>query len=87
MSTGALPVVSPVESVLEWIDEGVNGLVVSATDVPGIVRTILRAIDSPDLRASAAAVNRGLIRERADRDACQARILEFYDQVPKFPGQ
>ncbi len=86
MSTGVLPVVSPIESVLEWIDDGINGLVVSATDVSGIVSTILNAIDSPDLRASAASINQRLIRQRADRDTCRERILDFYYQVLSTQG-
>ena len=73
-----LPVVGPVASVLEWIKDGANGLVVTPTDVDAVAATLLRALDDEPLRLRSASTNTRMIAERADLDTCMARAVQFY---------
>lgn len=81
LASGCFPIVGPVESVLEWVQDGVTGLVVDPTDVGAMVTAVVRAIDDTDLRRSAALINAGNVRERADLDASMNRALVFYAEV------
>jgi glycosyltransferase involved in cell wall biosynthesis len=65
MAAGAIPVVSDIEANREWIEDGVNGILV-AIDPSDIARGIERAAQ---LDADAvAARNRELVAARADRN-------------------
>lgn len=81
MGSGCLPVVSPVESVLEWVDDGVNGLVASATDVKQIAATLHRAVTDTALRDAAARRNQRLVHERANIDVCMGAAMSFYERL------
>lgn len=79
-----LPVVGPVASVLEWIEDGVNGLVVTPTDADAVATTLLRALDDEQLRLRSAATNTRVIAERADLNTCMAWAVQFYRTL--LPG-
>lgn len=78
LACGCFPVVGPVASVLEWIEDGTNGLVVTPTDVDAVATTLLRALDDEQLRLRSAATNTRMIAERADLETCMARAVQFY---------
>jgi len=81
MATGSFPIVSPVESVLEWIRDGVNGSVVSPFDSEAIANAVLDALDSRAKRSTAAAVNLHTVEERAAVTPCSAAMSNFYESV------
>jgi glycosyltransferase involved in cell wall biosynthesis len=81
LASGCLPVVSPLESVLEWVEHEVNGLVVDPTDTKAIVATLIRAVDDDQLRKSARHANITLVRERADLETCMERAIPFYQSI------
>jgi glycosyltransferase involved in cell wall biosynthesis len=66
MACGLFPVVSDLPANREWIDDGVNGLVVPAQDTASLARAIIRAANDPALRDAARKKNAGLIETRAD---------------------
>ncbi len=66
MACGLFPVVSDLPANHEWLDDGVNGLVVPPRDVASLARAIKRAATDPGLRQSAAKKNADLIETRAD---------------------
>jgi len=86
MAGGSLPVVHPVESVLEWVTHGVNGLVIDARDAESIAAGIIRGLADEDLRRRAAVTNLDLVRVGADRGECRNRIDDFYAAVRLHPA-
>ena len=80
IACGCFPVVGQIESLAEWIDSGVNGLLIDPTDPDALASAILQALDSPELRKSAAEQNREIIKSRADYHATRPLIDAFYQQ-------
>ncbi len=81
MATGVFPVVGDVESVREWIEDGINGLVCEQGRPDSLAAAILRAIDDTALREAARDRNRQLIVERADFQRGMAVAASFYKHV------
>jgi glycosyltransferase involved in cell wall biosynthesis len=81
MAHGAFPVVGDLESIREWIEHGVNGLLVDPLRPDALAAGILRALDDKELRARAAERNRHLVRARADYATSMERVAAFYDSV------
>lgn len=81
MATGCLPVIHPVASVMEWVEHGVNGLVIDANSPKSVADGIIRGLQDAELRTSAARINRRLVVERADRLTCAPLITDFYERV------
>jgi len=87
MATGAMPVMSPLVSIREWVDDGVNGLLADNEDPAALANALVRACTDDDLVRRAAEANRNLVARRAERDAHRPRILEMYEQVRQPPSQ
>jgi glycosyltransferase involved in cell wall biosynthesis len=85
MAAGAFPVVGDIESVREWITDGVNGSLRSPTDPSQFSEAILSAISNSALRQSAAVINRRLIDERAEYTSCMKKAEDFYHQLIRKP--
>ena len=81
MACGCFPVVGDIESMHEWVQPGINGLLVDATDSHSIADAILQAISQPALRTKAARYNAALIVERAAYMPNMARVEFFYKEV------
>ena len=67
MACGAFPVCGDLESIRDWIEDGVNGLLVDAGDPAGLAGAIARALDDEGLRQRAAELNQEHVRTRAER--------------------
>jgi hypothetical protein len=78
MATGALPLMSPLESIQEWIEHGVNGLLAEALYPERIASALRRALTDDMLCARAASVNRRIIGERANRAHIRHAVLNYY---------
>ena len=87
MAVDALPVMSPIESIREWIDDGVNGLLADNGDVTGLSRAIVRACTDDALVAGAAARNAALVTARADRRQIREQVLSMYEGILAGPGR
>jgi len=81
MACGCFPVVGDIESMREWVQPGINGLLMDAEDAYSIANAIVQAISQPVLRTKAAKFNAALILERAAYLPNMARVERFYKNV------
>jgi glycosyltransferase involved in cell wall biosynthesis len=81
MASGALPVVGRLDSVLEWIEDGQNGLVCDPTDPDSVATAVIEALENARLRARATTINGSLIEERADFGRSMDAVDAFYRTV------
>jgi glycosyltransferase involved in cell wall biosynthesis len=81
MAAGAFPIAGDIESVREWITDGVNGSLRSSTDPAQFSEAILSAMENLTLRRSAADTNRRIIEERAEYTSCMKKAEDFYHQL------
>jgi glycosyltransferase involved in cell wall biosynthesis len=81
MAAGAFPIVGNIESVREWIIDGVNGSLRDPSDAWGFSEAILSAVADRELRLSAAVKNKQLIEDRAEYGSTMAKAERFYEQL------
>ncbi|MHB0989151.1 MAG: glycosyltransferase [Bellilinea sp.] len=81
MSCGSFPVAGNIESLREWIDPGVNGLLVDPGSPRELAAAILQALNDPGLRESASQANLDMIRNRAEVSYVRPKIAAFYQKV------
>jgi glycosyltransferase involved in cell wall biosynthesis len=81
MACGCFPVAGKIESVQEWITDGVNGLLCDPTNPNSLARGMLRALQDKPLRTTATERNLQLISERAEYDKVMIRAERFYLDV------
>ena len=75
MSMGCIPVVADVPSLHEWIQDGVNGVVVK--DISQEFISKANAIPM----AEAVAMNRKIVEETATKEANRKKYLQMYEQI------
>ena len=83
MACGCFPVVGDLESIREWIEDGVNGLLVDAGDPEALARSVARALSSDKLRAQATKRNLRLVAERATYLEVMAEAEAFYRKIAR----
>ncbi len=81
MSCGSFPVAGNIESLREWIDPGVNGLLVDPSSPRELADGVLQALNDPSLRESASQANLDRIRNRAEVSYVRPKIAAFYQKV------
>lgn len=81
MAVGAFPVVSPLESIQEWIENGKNGLLAHALHPDKIASAIERALFDDKLFNSAAIVNRNIIEQNANRQKIKLLVKNYYKHL------
>jgi glycosyltransferase involved in cell wall biosynthesis len=81
MACGCFPVAGDLESIREWITDGVNGLLVDAGDPSALAGAIVHAIKNKDLRTQAAGQNKAIIASRAEYARNIAKVESFYQKV------
>jgi glycosyltransferase involved in cell wall biosynthesis len=81
MAMGALPIHSDMESIREWIDPGVNGLLFPVDDLAAIESAIIRGLEDDDLCRQAAEKNKQLIHARMNRSRVGREIDENLQRV------
>ncbi len=80
MACGCYPVVGRIESLEEWITDGINGALVEPRDPDQLAEAILAALHSPEIRKQAAETNRQILIERAADQTTLPAIANFYSQ-------
>lgn len=83
MACGCFPVAGGIESVREWIIDGVNGLFCDPTDAGSLGRALIRAVGDAHLREAAGQHNACLIAERADYDKVMKQAEGLYLEVAR----
>lgn len=81
MALGCFPVAGDIEALREWITPGVNGLLVEPNKPQTVAEAFLLALEQPELRLRAAAINLDCIRERAEISRVRAQLEVFYQWV------
>lgn len=81
MAVGALPLMSPLESIREWIHDGTNGLLAHALLPDQIAAALRRALMDDELCDRAALINREMVTERANRARVRSQVLDYYRNV------
>ena len=77
MACGCFPIAGDLESLREWINPGVNGLLVDPGDPRALAEAILIALENPELRRGAVSHNFNLIAERAEHAKVMAEVKRF----------
>ena len=78
MACGCFPVVGRVESLGEWIQDGVNGFLVEAASARLLADGMIAALQNTALREAAKKQNARTIAERAEYGRCMAMVRAFY---------
>jgi glycosyltransferase involved in cell wall biosynthesis len=82
MIMGALPIqTDPGGATSEWIEDGVNGLIIPPDDPDQIANAIKRAVEDDELVDSAAERNLDLTSKRIDVSVIQPRVVSLYQHV------
>lgn len=81
MACGCFPVAGDIESVREWITDGVNGLLCDPTNPESIASAILHALQDKQLRNHAGVCNLKLVAERAEFGQVMQQAEIFYQDV------
>lgn len=78
MACGCLPIAGDIESLREWIEPQVNGLLVDPRDPKQAAQAMLRAARDERFVAQAKRHNRQLLEQRADMRSVSRKIAAFY---------
>jgi glycosyltransferase involved in cell wall biosynthesis len=81
MACGCFPIAGDLESIREWLTDGVNSLLVDSGNPSALAGAIVSAVKNKDLRAQAAGQNETLIASRAEYTRNMARADDFYKKV------
>ena len=81
MASGCFPVVGDIESIREWIEPEVNGILFQPLDPEALANAILTAINNEDLFYSAKTRNLKLIKEKAEYQTVMEQAEEFYRRL------
>jgi glycosyltransferase involved in cell wall biosynthesis len=81
MACGAVPVVSDLESVREWVEHQQNGLVFDVHSEHDLANKIVAALRDRDFMRRAQESNLKIIRRQATRSVVGAKAEELYESV------
>ncbi len=83
MACGCFPVAGNIESLREWVEDGVNGLLVEPHSPDALAEAVCRALNTETLRQTAAQQNLAIVKARASQQATRPKISAFYGQFIK----
>jgi len=83
MAAGALPLMSPLDSIQEWIEDGRNGLLAPALYPDRIAAALRRALTDHELWRAARQINRQIVSQRANRRRIRQQVLDYYRELLK----
>ena len=83
MACGCFPIAGDIESLREWIEPGVNGMLVDPGDPDELANKILLALQDDSLRQQARRRNLELVHQRAEYSAVMAQAQVIYRRLVK----
>lgn len=83
MAAGALPIVSPLETIVPLVEDGRNVLFARNLYPEEIAAALVRAMTDDTLVDEAAQLNLDLVRRIANRDEVRARVVKFYESLAR----
>ncbi len=78
MAAGALPLMSALDPICEWIEDGRNGLLAPALYPDRIADALRRALTDDELWQRALQINRQVVGQRANRRHIREQVLTYY---------
>lgn len=81
IACGCFPVVGDLESLREWVEHGVNGLLIDPASPRSLAAAVVRSLQDPTMRTDAFAHNQILIDQRAERGRVGQALGPFYRDV------
>jgi glycosyltransferase involved in cell wall biosynthesis len=81
MACGSFPIVGDLESLREWINPGVNGLLVDPNDPHDLAEAISFGLENSELRQRARKINLDLIKEKAEFHTVMSKATDFYEKL------
>ena len=81
MAAGALPIVSPLETIRPLVEDEQNVLFARNLYPEEIAAALVRAMTDDALVDEAARRNLELVARIADRDEVRARVVKFYESL------
>jgi len=81
MACGSFPLAGDLESIREWIEPGVNGLLFDPANPQSLAEGMLRALADQPLRTAAAQFNQRLIAERGTYEMGMAKAGRLYERL------
>jgi len=81
ISCGLYPIVSNIESLEEWITDGVNGSRVTPDQHSAVANLAISISRSTEMVKRAQQYNASLIANKASKEANTHRIQQFYDSI------
>ena len=83
MACGCFPICGDLDSIREWITDGINGLLIDPSSPQQLADAILRALNDASLRQQALEENQTIIAKRAEYERCMAKAEKFYQKIIK----
>jgi glycosyltransferase involved in cell wall biosynthesis len=81
MACGCFPVAGDLESIREWIEDDLNGLLIDPGDPAELAEAVMRALSDETLRIKGVEHNFRLIAEKATYVEVMARAEAFYSRI------
>ena len=81
MIFGVLPIMSPLESIKEWVTDGENGLLVNPINPNQIADALQRALTDDQLFHKAQKINRKIINVKANRQDISTEVHAYYRRI------
>ncbi len=81
LALGALPLHSNLEPIAEWVEDGVNGLLVGAEDLEGVTAALRRALTDDELVDRGAEVSARLVDENLSDEVVRPKVIAMYQKV------
>jgi len=81
LACGCFPVAGDIASFREWLDNGVNGLLVDPHDPQQAAEAMIRAVVDEGLRFGALKKNYEMIRSRAEVEGVRKKFRLFMEQI------
>ncbi|MGA2796055.1 MAG: glycosyltransferase, partial [Thermoguttaceae bacterium] len=79
MMMGCFPIISITGSTSEFIDNGVNGILLNPEDLDGYVAAIEKSLVDYTLLDNAVTINRRILKTNFDYDVIREKVLSFYE--------
>jgi glycosyltransferase involved in cell wall biosynthesis len=83
LACGCFPVVGDIESLREWLTDGVNGLLVAPRDPQQAANAMIKAITDESLRLNVLKKNYAMIRSRAEISGVRKEFSAFIQSIKK----
>ncbi|MHB1653256.1 MAG: glycosyltransferase [Desulfitobacteriaceae bacterium] len=81
MACGSFPVLSDVPANKEWIEDGVNGLIVPAGDAHALAQALIQSLEDQALREQALSINRERVLAKAIWEDNMAEVESLYREL------